>query len=164
MTECLLYINKCKKYVEYSMHVLIKEVHVVIRTKLKTLGTLLFTFLFKKRFKVTIHFMDSHNHVFISHPILRKITAFIWKTFLIVIRNGIFIYLKHCFSSRDFTSSSLLLNQSYSLDENIDKAVKPVTTLTTASCTCLNFFVSAREHYFWSIFQIRLNERCVQEW
>lgn len=148
MTECLLYINKCKKYVEYSMHVLIKEVHVVIRTKLKTLGTLLFTFLFKKRFKVTIHFMDSHNHVFISHPILRKITAFIWKTFLIVIKNGIFIYLNHCFSSRDFTSSSLLLNQSYSLDENIDKAVKPVTTLTTASCTCLNFFVSAREHYF----------------
>lgn len=131
---------------------------------MKTLGTLLFTFLFKKRFKVTIHFMDSHNHVFISHRILRKITAFIWKTFLIVIRNGIFIYLKHCFSSRDFTSSSLLLNQSYSLDENIDKAVKPVTTLTTASCTCSNFFVSAREHYFWSIFQIRLNERCVQEW
>lgn len=130
------------------MYVLIKEVHVVIRTKSKTLGTLLFTFLFKKRFKVTIHFMDSHNHVFISHPILRKITAFIWKTFLIVIRNGIFIYLKHCFSSRDFTSSSLLLNQSYSLDENIDKAVKPVTTLTTASCTCLNVFVSAREHYF----------------
>lgn len=148
MTECLLYINKCKKYVECSMHVLIKEVHVEIRTKLKTLGTLLFTFLFKKRFKVTIHFMDSHNHVFISHRILRKITAFIWKTFLIVIRNGIFIYLKHCFSSRDFTSSSLLLNQSYSLDENIDKAVKPVTTLTTASCTCSNFFVSAREHYF----------------
>lgn len=148
MTECLLYINKCKKYVECSMHVLIKEVHVVIRTELKTLGTLLFTFLFKKRFKVTIHFMDSHNHVFISHRILRKITAFIWKTFLIVIRNGIFIYLKHCFSSRDFTSSSLLLNQSYSLDENIDKAVKPVTTLTAASCTCSNVFVSAREHYF----------------
>lgn len=64
MTECLLYINKCKKYVECSMYVLIKEVHVVIRTELKTLGTLLFTFLFKKRFKVTIHFMDSHSHVF----------------------------------------------------------------------------------------------------
>lgn len=120
MTECLLYINKCKKYVECSMYVLIKEVHVVIRTELKTLGTLLFTFLFKKRFKVTIHFMDSHNHVFISHRILRKITAFIWKTFLIVIRNGIFIYLKHC-----FTSSSLLLDRVI-----LDKTVKPVTTLT----------------------------------
>lgn len=54
------------------MYVLIKEVHVVIRTELKTLGTLLFTFLFKKKFKVTIHFMDSHNHVFISHRILEK--------------------------------------------------------------------------------------------
>lgn len=133
------------------MHVLIKEVHVVIRTKLKTLGTLLFTFLFKKRFKVTIHFMDSHSHVFISHRILRKITAFIWKTFLIVIRKGIFIYLKHC-----FTCSSLLLDRAI-----LDKTVK---TLTAASCTCSNFFVSAREHYFWSIFQIRLNERCVQKW
>lgn len=102
----------------------------------------------KKRFQVTIHFMDSQSCFLISHRKLRQITAFIWKTFLIVIRNGIFIYLKHCFSSRDFTSSSLLLNQSYSLDENIDKAVKPVTTLTTASCTCSNFFVSAREHYF----------------
>lgn len=138
MTECLLYINKCKKYVECSMYVLIKEVHVVIRTKSKTLGTLLFTFLFKKRFKVTIHFMDSHNHVFISHRILRKITTFIWKTFLIVIRNGIFIYLKHC-----FTSSSLLLDRVI-----LDKTVKPVTTLTAASCTCSNVFVSAREHYF----------------
>lgn len=135
MTECSLYINKCKKYVECSMHFLIKEVHVVIRTKLKTLGTLLFTFLFKKRFKVTIHFMDSHNHVFISHRILRKITAFLWKTFLIVIRNGIFIYLKHC-----FTSSSLLLDRAI-----LDKTVK---TLTAASCTCSNVFVSAREHYF----------------
>lgn len=133
------------------MYVLIKEVHVVIRTKLKTLGTLLFTFLFKKRFKVTIHFMDSYNHVFISHRILRKITAFIWKTFLIVIRNGIFICLKHC-----FTSSSLLLDRAI-----LDKTVK---TLTAASCTCSNVFVSAREHYFWSIFQIRLNERCVQKW
>lgn len=119
--------------------------------KLKTLGTLLFTFLFKKRFKVTIHFMDSHNHVFISHRILRKITTFIWKTFLIVIRNGIFIYLKHC-----FTSSSLLLDRAI-----LDKTVK---TLTAAGCTCSNVFVSAREHYFWSIFQIRLNERCVQKW
>lgn len=155
MTECLLYINKCKKYVECSMYVLIIEVHVVIRTKLKTLGTLLFTFFYlKKRFKVTIHFMDSHSHVFISHRILRKITAFIWKTFLIVIRNGIFIYLKHC-----FTSSSLLLDRAI-----LDKTVKPVTTLTAVSCTCSNVFVSAREHYFWSIFQIRLNERCVQKW
>lgn len=136
------------------MYVLIKEVHVVIRTKSKTLGTLLFTFLFKKRFKVTIHFMDSHNHVFISHRILRKITAFIWKTFLIVIRNGIFIYLKHC-----FTSSSLLLDRAI-----LDKTVKPVKTLTAAGCICSNVFVSAREHYFWSIFQIRLNERCVQKW
>lgn len=136
------------------MYVLINEVHVVIRTKLKTLGTLLFTFLFKKRFKVTIHFMDSHNHVFISHRILRKITAFLWKTFLIVIRNGIFICLKHC-----FTSSSLLLDRAI-----LNKAVIPVTTLTAVSCSCSNVFVSAREHYFWSIFQIRLNERCVQKW
>lgn len=110
---------------------------------------IIYFFLFKKkRFKVTIHFMDSHNHVFISHRILRKITAFLWKTFLIVIRKGIFIYLKHC-----FTSSSLLLDRVI-----LDKTVKPVTTLTAASCTCSNVFVSAREHYFWSIFQIRLND------
>lgn len=49
MTECLLYINKCEKYVECSMYVLIKEVHVVIRTELKTLGTLSFTFCIKKK-------------------------------------------------------------------------------------------------------------------
>lgn len=81
---------------------------------------IIYFFYLKKRFKVTIHFMDSYNHVFISHRILRKITAFIWKTFLIVIRKGIFIYLKHC-----FTSSSLLLDRVI-----LDKTVKPVTTLT----------------------------------
>lgn len=84
------------------------------------MNIIIYFFYLKKRFKVTIHFMDSHSHVFISHRILRKITAFIWKTFLIVIRNGIFIYLKHC-----FTSSSLLLDRVI-----LDKTVKPVTTLT----------------------------------
>lgn len=67
MIECLLYINKCKKYVECFMYVLIKEVYVEICIKLKMLGILLFIFLFKKRFKVMIYFMDSYNYVFIFY-------------------------------------------------------------------------------------------------